>query len=133
VTIGDAGKVPIEDVLIGGGCKISLSCTASVAGTAITHGIQISASTPAVLRLDGRYDVLRAALYIDSNSTPGGIFTVMDVSDPDLPLKEGAFQFSQPLQVGGFQMPISSHAQQISLSVNTGTIDLVGYIEGSGS
>jgi hypothetical protein len=71
------GKTPLEDVLIGGGCKISSTCPATVSVSTfapVTRGIKISAGTPAILRLDGRYHVLRAALYIDGNSTAGGTF-----------------------------------------------------------
>lgn len=34
---------------------------------------------------------------------------------------------------GYFQMPISRQAQQVTLSVSTGTVDLVGYVESEGS
>lgn len=135
VPAADAGKTPIEDLLISGGCKISSSCPASVTFTTfapVTHGIKISAGTPVILRLDGHYSVLRAAIYIDGKSTASGIFAVKDISDPEMPLNEGAMQFSQPMQQGTLQVPISSHARQIALTVDSGTVDLVGYMEGPG-
>jgi hypothetical protein len=128
------GKTRLEDVLVSGGCRISPSCPASVSYATfapVTQGIKISAGTPVILRLDGRYHVLRAALYIDGNSTAGGTFSMKDVSDPQLPLNDGAIVFNAAAQ-GSFQLPIAQQAQQIALSVDSGTIDLVGYVEGQG-
>lgn len=122
------GTARLEDVLISGGCAISPSCPAVVSTRTLAHGIQISAGSPAMLRVDGRYNVLRAAVYIDHNSASVLTFRVIDATDPDLPKQSGAMQVSAA-QSGSFQMPFPRAAQKVSLSIDAGTVDLIGYVE----